>query len=75
MLPLSDAVEFAPFAMNSYVDRLLNKSEYVLIDLKTDDYNARELVFSRIGTLNFGVLAAKDEIYLFERDYQGEPIS
>jgi uncharacterized membrane protein len=75
VLPLPDAVEFAPFAMNSYVYRLLNESEYVLIDQKTDEYEARELVFSRIGTLNFGVLAVKDGIYLFEKNYGGEPIS
>ena len=68
VLPLPDAMEFAPFAMNSYVNRLLNESEYVLIDTKTDEYKARELIFSRIGTLNFSELVANDGIYLFRRN-------
>lgn len=71
--PPPHAVDYAPEAMKLYVDQLVNKSEYVLVDVKTDVYGATELVFGRIWKMDFGLLAAEDGVYLYKRGYKGIP--
>lgn len=74
VLPLPSAMEFAPNEMSLYVNQLLNRSDFVLIDVKTDVYNASDLIFGRIKTIDFGLLAHKDYVFLYKRGYQGDPI-
>jgi uncharacterized membrane protein len=72
--PLPEAVYYAPKDMQVYVDHLINKAEYVLVDVKTDIYEASSLILSRIWKQNFGLFAAEDGIYLYKRGYEGEPV-
>ncbi|MGQ9460016.1 MAG: DUF2079 domain-containing protein [Candidatus Bathyarchaeaceae archaeon] len=74
VVPLPHAVDYAPEEMKVYVDQLLNKSEYVLVDLKTDMYGASDQIFNRVWRMDFGLYAAEDGIYLFKRGYAGEPV-
>ncbi len=72
--PLPNSVDYAPEDMKIYVDQLINKSEYVLVDLKTDMYGTSDLIFSsRIWKQNFSLFVAEDDIYLYKRDYNGVP--
>lgn len=66
VLPLPNAVNFAPNEMNAYVDELVKKSEYILIDTKTDSYAAAPLIFSRLSNQTFKLIANEDDIYLFK---------
>jgi len=72
--PPPRVVDYAPEDMKLYVDQLINKSDYVLVDVKTDVYEASELIFSRIWKMDFGLFAAEDGIYLYKRGYEGEPV-
>ena len=67
VFPLPHAVDYAPEDMEVYVDQLISKSEYVLVDLKTDVYEASELMFSRMWKMDFRLFAAEDGIYLYKR--------
>jgi len=72
--PPPRVVDYAPQDVKVYVDQLISKSEYVLVDVKTDVYEASELIFSRIWKMDFGLFAAEDGIYLYKRGYEGEPV-
>jgi uncharacterized membrane protein len=74
--PLPHAVYYAPEDMKVYVDQLINKSEYVLVDEKTDFYEAVELLnfSSVIWIQDFGLFAYEDGVSLYKRDYEGEPV-
>jgi uncharacterized membrane protein len=73
--PPPSAVDYAPIDMKLYVDQLISKSEYVLVDVKTDMYEANDLIFnSTIWRLDFGLFAAEDSIYLYKRGYEGDPV-
>jgi uncharacterized membrane protein len=74
VIPLPHAVNYAPEEMKAYIDQLINKSEYVLVDVKTDMYGASDQIFNRIWRMDFGLYAAEDGIYLFKRGYNGEPV-
>lgn len=74
VLPLQGAMKFAPNEMNLYVDQLLNRSDFVLVDNETDVYNASNLIFARIKTIDFGLLANKSGVLLYKRGFQGDPI-
>jgi len=69
--PLPRAVEYAPEDMDVYVDQLISKSEYVLVDMKTDWYGTSDLILSRIQKQNFGLFASADDntIRLYKRGY------
>lgn len=56
-----------------YIDGLINKSEYILLDLWSwDDLSA--MVFDKITKSgSFGVYALGSKSLLFKRDYQGPP--
>ena len=72
--PLPRSVSYAPEDMKTYVDQLINKSEYVLVDMKTDTYGASGLIFgSRMWRQSFGLFATEDDVYLYKRDYEGFP--
>ncbi len=73
--PLPYAVDYAPDDVKMYLDQIINKSEYILVDVKTDEYEASELIFSSsIWKQNFGLFADEDGIYLYKRDYKDSPI-
>lgn len=73
--PLPHAVYYAPEEMKEYLDQLISKSEYVLLDEKTDRYGASDLIFSsRIWKQNFGLFADEDGVHLYKRGYEGEPV-
>ena len=72
--PLPHAIDYAPEDMVVYVDQLISKSEYVLLDLRTDLYEASDIIYSRIWKMDFGLFAVQDDIYLFKRGYKGEPV-
>jgi len=76
--PLPRAVDYASEYMHAYIDQLISKSEYILVDVTTDVYyKANDLIFnSTIFKQNFGPFAEAPahQIYLYKRGYEGEPI-
>jgi len=73
--PIGLALDRAPpDKMNSYLNNLMQNSEYALVDDVTDSATA-SLVIDRIEhNQNHGLYAFADGIYLFKRGYQGLPV-
>jgi uncharacterized membrane protein len=67
VVPLPQAAAYAPEAIGAYLDQLIDKSEYVLIDTKTDFYEAGNLILNRTSMQNFRLLANEDGILLYKR--------
>jgi len=69
MIQNSNATE-----MNNYIEDLFRRSEYVMVDYKSDPYTT-SLVLSRIENVkDYGLYAYGDQIYLFKLWYPGNPI-
>jgi uncharacterized membrane protein len=57
-----------------YIDSLMNKSEYILLDMSSMD-NMTKIVMTEITTnSSFGVYALGSDAILFKRDYDTEPM-
>ncbi|MBX5327181.1 MAG: DUF2079 domain-containing protein [Candidatus Bathyarchaeia archaeon] len=64
--PLPSAFEYAPDAMNDYVNQLFMKSKYVLVDTKYDTNTASDIL-ARIQHYHpsFSLLKSEDGVYLY----------
>lgn len=71
--PVSVYIEKAPpEAIDNYINDLVNKSEFVLIDFATDFFSSDAILKKIDSTDIYGVYAIVDEIRLFKKNYQGE---
>jgi uncharacterized membrane protein len=71
--PISVHLERAPpEVLAEYIDDVMKKSEYVLVDTTTDN-QASNAIIENINNLDYLTYAAADGIYLFKKNYQGDP--
>jgi uncharacterized membrane protein len=71
--PISIHLERAPpDVLDEYINDIMNKSEYVLVDTTTDN-EASTAIIETINKLDYVTYAAADGIYLFKKNYPGDP--
>jgi len=61
-----------PEAIDKYVNDTINKCEYVLVDTTADSQTTAEII-EKINYLDYVTYAAGDGIYLFKKNYKGDP--
>ena len=73
--PLTVHLERAPpDAIDKYINDTIKKSEYVLVDTITDNQTSSAIIEKLNDFGNYGTYATADGIYLFKKNYQGDPI-
>ena len=63
-----------PEAIEQYINDIINKSEYVLVDTISDNETSTAIVEKINTSGNFATYAFADGIYLFKKNYLGDPI-
>ena len=64
----------SPDEMDSYIDEIIQKSEFILMDALTDP-SASTAVLAKADALGtYGIYAYADGIYLLKNGFQGDPV-
>ena len=70
--PISKMKNYARNETQNYIDELFEISEYVVIDVLTDQ--SVEAFLEETFNGNYGIYAMIDGIYLFKKGYVGKPV-
>jgi uncharacterized membrane protein len=73
VIPFSDYEK--PSAMETYVDQLINNSEYVLLDMQTLDNMDRTILNKIAENDSYGAYALGTQAILFKRGFHDQPIN
>ena len=61
-------------AMDEYLDNILQKSDFILVDTVSDPLASTAIIAKADNLGVYGTYAAGDGIYLFKREFQGDPV-